>query len=127
MKEHAAPPVFSRLALIRASVCPDLGRLRYVETPKQSAAFINRVQGVENDEGARQWHPGLDNPLAEAGHQLALAAADQPGLRYPTGELVECDLVHIHIFPHLDAVRPSRDRLVGGGEPAGTAPYDPPL
>ena len=95
MKEHAAPPAFRRLALVRASVFPNLGRLRPVGAPQESAAFVNRVKRVEDNEGACQRHPGFDNAPAEPGHQLGFAAADQPGLGHPPGEFVKSRLVHI--------------------------------
>jgi hypothetical protein len=94
VKKRAAAPVLRRHALIRAAIFDDLGGFRPVGTPAECETFINRVQRVENDKGARQRHPGLAEPPAEAGQQLALAAADQPGLGHPSAEGVQCRFVH---------------------------------
>src|SRR5215475_4287093 len=95
MEKRAVTPVLSSLAVIGSAIVHRLGHFGHVRAPAESAALIDRVKGVENNERACQRHPGFGDAPAIAGHDLAFAAADQPGLSYPPGKLGERRFIHL--------------------------------
>ena len=95
VKKRAALPAFCGLTFVGPTIIEYLDRLWDISAPPKSAAFVNRMQRVENDNAARQLNSSIDDPPAEAGHQLALRAANQTRLRHPAGKLVASRLVHI--------------------------------
>src|SRR5262249_39108459 len=94
IKERAVAPILCSFPLSRAAVIYYLGRVRPVRAPPESAALVDRMKCVENDEGASQRDPSLSDAPAKAGQYLAFAAADQSGLRHPTGKFAESNFVH---------------------------------
>ena len=95
VKEHAAPPVRGRFALAGRVVFDDLGlRLSALASPAEAAAFVDRVQGVDDDRGAGDRQPGLDGAPAEAVEQRGLALAGEPGLGQPGADMRQAGGVH---------------------------------
>jgi len=95
MEKGAVAPILRGLAFIGPAIVDRLGRLGQIRAPAESAALIDRVKGVEDNEGACQRNPGFGDAPAEPGHQLGFAAADKPSLGHPAGELAKGCFVHI--------------------------------
>src|SRR5947209_34107 len=87
-EERAAPPVLGRLALGRRTVFDQL-RLALVTLapPADDAAFMHRMQGIDDDRGARYRQSGRYSAATEPIDDLGLAIAGEPGLSQPVAKL----------------------------------------
>jgi hypothetical protein len=86
MEKGAIAPILGGLTFTGPAIVHRLGRLGHIRAPAESAALIDRVKGVEDNKAACQRNPGFAEAPAEPAHQLAFAAADEPGLSHPAGE-----------------------------------------
>src|SRR5271167_4610863 len=69
MEKGAVAPILRGLAFIGPAIVDRLGGLGHIRAPAESAALIDRVKGVEDNEGACQRNPGFGAASAESGHQ----------------------------------------------------------
>ena len=94
--ERAAAPALRVLAtLARPPVLDDRALVRHrVAAPAEDAALVDRVQRVDEDEGARERQPGGDGPLAEAAQEIRLGRPGQPRGRDPGPDLRRGRVVH---------------------------------
>src|SRR5439155_27371110 len=94
-KNRDSSPAFRGPAFVGPPVVQVLDRFGVISAPAKSAAFVNRMQRVDNDEATRQLNSRIDGATAKPGHQLAFGAANQARLGHPSRKLVESPLVQI--------------------------------
>src|ERR1700730_7436895 len=90
VKEGRAAPVLRGVAIVGRAVFEGVALVGVDVVPAKPAAFIDRMQGIDEDEGARQVQPLVAAALAEAAAHFVLGQAgetlaDQPVHQTKTG------------------------------------------
>ena len=89
MVERAALPIGGGLADVRRPVFDDRGLLDAVGSPTKRAAFVDRVQRVDDKRGTRKRDACVATAVAEAVQRLCLRCAGKTCLDEPAFDAVQ--------------------------------------
>jgi hypothetical protein len=97
-ERRAAPAFFPLTPLIGAAVFGEGWLVRLLGAPAESTALIDRMQRVDEADGASERHAGSDATLAKLAQEHVLARAGKPAFCQPMGNVFDVGGTHAPLY-----------------------------